>query len=594
MIYDNTLRSSTLFGLALLLLGIAGTAIWVGAFFDGAAQAFDTPGLIVLGVALGTWTLSCLFFARVRCVRIITSILLHALIVVLAVAMSSLSFGHWTVGMKVAAVALFFLGAGACVVGILVLHGSTMKADLQGPVESPPEVARRRAQSRWIVIAALSVILLVLLYGAWRTVPLLLAKPTITVDYAAEYNRVTKPANYDPNRNAAPHYERFFASFSELPAVLLTLGRWSRWPGDLTALEYQALERWAAENEQALEDLKRAVACPYWWSEVRSEDRPLLSTPDTCYLTNWRHSTLGVVALAQYYAHRGDTERALMTLADLHAMALHGIQRTTLIDQLVASGICQRVYQTLLQILVRAKAEGETLRRTRHVFAEQVPQVLVPRFTPAESVLDLDCIQRVFTDDGSGDGRLIPRELYQMRRHGGLIVPPLSYAGALWICLNHPSRLQTVRAGRRLDAVAEALSQRSPWQVGSDQTSYEQELADAVTNNEFLRMFTPSVARMIVIGWRGKAEGQALVTVLTILVYRAEKGHLPESLEELAESGLLDRAPMDPYSDGPLIYRVTGEDFTLYSVGEDFLDDGGEPGEWDQFGTDRVFWPVVQ
>lgn len=40
---------------------------------------------------------------------------------------------------------------------------------------------------------------------------------------------------------------------------------------------------------------------------------------------------------------------------------------------------------------------------------------------------------------------------------------------------------------------------------------------------------------------------------------------------------------------------VTRDGFTLYSVGEDFVDDGGSPCEWaDEAGGDRVFWPVAK
>ncbi len=142
MIYDNALRPSTLFGLSLLLLALTTTAIWLGALFDSTAQAFDGPGLIVLGLGLGSWVLSFLFFARVRWVRVTTSVLLHSLIVMLAVVLRTIRIDHGTVGMKVFVVALFFLGAGACVVGILVLHGRAMKVDLAGQTESPAEAAR--------------------------------------------------------------------------------------------------------------------------------------------------------------------------------------------------------------------------------------------------------------------------------------------------------------------------------------------------------------------------------------------------------------------------------------------------------------------
>lgn len=58
---------------------------------------------------------------------------------------------------------------------------------------------------------------------------------------------------------------------------------------------------------------------------------------------------------------------------------------------------------------------------------------------------------------------------------------------------------------------------------------------------------------------------------------------------------------MDPYSDRPLVYRGTDDGFLLYSVGENFADDGGVPGRdrnggpdpWRyQDNGDTVFWPI--
>jgi len=56
---------------------------------------------------------------------------------------------------------------------------------------------------------------------------------------------------------------------------------------------------------------------------------------------------------------------------------------------------------------------------------------------------------------------------------------------------------------------------------------------------------------------------------------------------------------MDPFSDKGLIYQPTNDDFLLYSVGEDFVDDGGKRGYkegrvklWSsQSDCDAVFWP---
>jgi hypothetical protein len=57
---------------------------------------------------------------------------------------------------------------------------------------------------------------------------------------------------------------------------------------------------------------------------------------------------------------------------------------------------------------------------------------------------------------------------------------------------------------------------------------------------------------------------------------------------------------MDPFSDKPLVYRRTDDDFILYSVGYNFIDDGGvrgkdkngKPRMWADNG-DRIFRPTM-
>ena len=93
--------------------------------------------------------------------------------------------------------------------------------------------------------------------------------------------------------------------------------------------------------------------------------------------------------------------------------------------------------------------------------------------------------------------------------------------------------------------------------------------------------------------YRYKAEESALLATIAILRYKAEKGQLPDNLEQLVSGGYLKELPMDPYSDGPLTYKRIGDDFTLYSVGADFDDDGGVRSDWGEGDTaDQVFWPV--
>src|SRR5206468_3641096 len=58
--------------------------------------------------------------------------------------------------------------------------------------------------------------------------------------------------------------------------------------------------------------------------------------------------------------------------------------------------------------------------------------------------------------------------------------------------------------------------------------------------------------------------------------FRSRHGRYPAVLGNLSPS-ILARVPNDPFSGRPLVYRRTGEQFLLYSLGPDMQDDGGTP-----------------
>ncbi len=102
--------------------------------------------------------------------------------------------------------------------------------------------------------------LLCLAIVAWRIVPLLVAEPTIALDYPSQANQASKPADYDPGHNAAPHYEGLFSQFIPLPEALKDKHR--LWPTDLSPEEFKAWEEWAPVNNSALSTLAQTARCP--------------------------------------------------------------------------------------------------------------------------------------------------------------------------------------------------------------------------------------------------------------------------------------------------------------------------------------------
>ena len=61
---------------------------------------------------------------------------------------------------------------------------------------------------------------------------------------------------------------------------------------------------------------------------------------------------------------------------------------------------------------------------------------------------------------------------------------------------------------------------------------------------------------------------------LAVLRYRLVSGTLPDSLKELVPA-YIDAVPVDPFDGNALRYKKRGTGFVIYSIGEDFSDDGG-------------------
>jgi hypothetical protein len=599
--YGNPLPPSKLFGIVLLLFSGTAMSIWATGLVTAETPAFDTRGLILLTVGTGLLILSLLFFRRVRWVRVVMSVLLHLLgLALLATLLYTLPTVETTVE-HVVVVAFTLLGVGLLFVALLTLHGNAMRSDFA----AAPIRAGRSCRRRYLAATAAGILVLLAL-AAWQIVPLLVAKPTITEDYLAQANQANKPSDYDPNFNAAPHYEKLFRQFTPLPQVLKDGNAWKSWPEDLSDDELKALEEWASVNDSVLPALAQAARCPYWWFEMKSGDGTFsgvferestggpLSGIQVPYLDESRDCAWGIVTLAKYRAARGEIGPALRWLTDLHMLGMHRHRAGTLVDQLTGLAICMVDYDAVLALLGHCQVEGQILRQTLNTFAPRILQIDVPRFSEVEHLYGYDNIQRTFTDDGNGNGRLIPARLYESKkRRSHLYTWPIPYLDAVRICLTHPDRRQTVALFESYFTMVKELARKTPWELELEDTSYQQRLKEWLSGNYYLQDGSAAIARCIQLGWRGRVSGAAVVTTLAILTHKAQKGRFPESLRQLVEEGLLSSVPIDPYSGEPLVYTVNGDDFTLYSVGEDFVDNGGQPCEWDdQSGGDHVVWPV--
>jgi hypothetical protein len=303
-----------------------------------------------------------------------------------------------------------------------------------------------------------------------------------------------------------------------------------------------------------------------------------------------------------------DQGRRQQSIEDCLALARaagHWQGKGTLVEQLVGTAISGLGHGEILSLLADQKLSAAELHRMQ----EQISQIY-PRGYPLinmewERLAFMDIVQRSFTDGGPGGGHLIPglwddyTDLNPPSlddRDKRLFLPLYTAASMV-----HARRDATVAKANEIYAQQSEFARMTPYQRHVSNTKMAEVTYESLQNYRFflIQIFMPATARISEIAYRGKIHHEATVAILALQRWRLEKDQYPATLGELVSAGFLNELPMDPWSDKSLVYKKTGDDFTLYSVGFNFTDDGGEYGkdrsgnirEWSDNG-DTVFWPV--
>lgn len=461
-------------------------------------------------------------------------------------------------------------------------------------------MAGKSVSKRRRILLVISLVLLAAIgYIGFTIVSLVTAKPTISIDYAIEYNEKYRPAGLDPSDNAAPDYKDAFARLPAVPDdARRIVGRLHKYePG---SIEWKAMEAWVASCDDAMPIIHQAARKPDFWIDLPTININDPAAMEEISLSKFHDAPLALRGKAEYLAATGDISGAMDCIDTICRMALHVGRRgrATSLAQMMET----IAYMTAFDLLSRADVDSNDLGRFQRQFEEILSQRTPPSFA-SDEILLRDAIQRYFTDNAHGDGRLIPGALYALRRQVAQSDAPTNelaanalYLKCLWIARGHPTRRQTAKTLEDLIRTAGLLIEQTPWEMHVKGGDHAAPLHGMIEGNDFLQSL--SVDRRL--SWtidgfyRIQVSTEALVATMGVLRFHKDKGAWPRSLEEVAAAGYLRRVPMDPYSGKPLAYKPTADSFTLYSCGQDFDDDGGTFSTWGRppEGGDQVFWPT--
>jgi hypothetical protein len=383
--------------------------------------------------------------------------------------------------------------------------------------------------------------------------------------------------------------------------------------GPLTDVECEYIGRWIKRNDQAWQQFAAGSAKSYCYRPYsygpNDQDKSLLSV-SLPPLTSIRDLAQMAIWRSRIDRKQGRVQQSIDDCLAVARSAGHWQGRGNLIEQLVGLAMSNLAHREIVDMLADRKLSADELRRLYEELSEVYPRDYPLLNLESERLAFMDVVQHSFTDGGPGGGHLIPgswNEYMDLSSFGPsahdkneerLFMPVYTA-----LSMAHSRRDATIDKANEIYDLQSRNARMTPYQrhVSKIKTADEIMYESWPRYRFFLiQIFMPATARASEIAYRGKVYHEATLAILALQRWQRQNDQYPATLGEVAAAGYLKELPKDPYSDQPLLYKKTEDDFMLYSVGPNFKDDGGEvfikdgnPRKW---GTDEagdiVFWPM--
>lgn len=450
--------------------------------------------------------------------------------------------------------------------------------------------------------------------------------PTPTVDYIAKIN---EPLQRIPESDRAwPILREALLQFRPFPAELeptrqsLPRPGEEKWPAALAWVESnrpivsklkEAAQKpvlgYVYDNQQMLEFMRQRAAMTGKAFEEHAEDPMAPPTLGVLlpYLSELREVGRFLVLDARDQLTRGDFSAACQSLDIVHRLGAQLFARQTVIEQLVGTAMISTATDELRSLLYQS-ATALTAQDLSMIEASHfgtMPNCTLKGDFRRELFFFNDVVQYTFTDDGNGNGHLIPSQYARLVSYGEPATsgPEADDAGDLAIAAVHADRRETVAKYHEL---YDKMEEYYTLPLYDPRRSEAGRVADSIrteaTGQRFavIHVMLVNFSRADEIIRNAAMNEQAARTLVAILRFQLDHGAAPQRLAELTPS-YTAAIPVDAYSGMHLRYTADAKGFKLYSVGHNLQDDGGsskkirDAGEGRPMGpADIVYWPCAE
>lgn len=379
--------------------------------------------------------------------------------------------------------------------------------------------------------------------------------------------------------------------------------------GPLSDVEQEYIGAWVQQNDAAWQEFATGSGKSYCYrpyaSDPNDKKESLLSVlvphlsplKEMARLGMWR---------CRIEREQGRLQECIEGYIAIARAGSHWQGKGMLVEQLVGLAIGGLARAEILHLVDTQKLSAAELKNLQDQLARIYPDGFPPMNMEGEKLFFMDIVQRWFTDGGPGGGHLIPGRWDEVKDLTGFSgdLSDKRYLIPFYTAVSmvHAGRDATIAKANELYELQAEMVKMTPYHRDACDLKMPDEVLSSIPRYRYflIQILMPASARMSDITYRSKMGHQSTLTVLALKRWRLEKGAYPQTLDELIAGGFLKELPLDPYSDKPLVYRKTDDNFILYSVGPNFKDDNGEiamehgrPRRW---GTseagDIVLWPL--
>lgn len=450
----------------------------------------------------------------------------------------------------------------------------------------------------WQVIGVLVVVLLVAY--TIQAIRFHTGSPTIAHDYLADLNE--EATSVPPEERAWPVYEKAILAMTDAPKHV-DIDDADPGEGD-----WDVVVRYVEENAQAIALLRKAARYDEMGFVVgepfSDELMKKYGLSDTTPSAGWdgalEGSLIGVLLPQIGSIRQGanllaadtrlgrlqrDSERVVSNVKTIVRMGEHMWSSPPfLINQLVGISLVSMAAELVNEVLYSDPEfiTQEQLQELAHCLAGFRGGGRIALSFEAERFTFYDILQRMYTDDGSGDGMLASSTLRIIDVLDNEAPPAVSGLESVTgpvIASVVASRADMRNEYDRILDEYQSLALESPWDRDWSVDSRIDDLLSRPTYKlryPLISFLMPALSHTIRSSDSVTMQRDSALAVIAICLFRREHGRLPESLADL-EPEYLPALPKDMIDGNPIRYLPRDSSFVLYSIGADEDDDGGVP-----------------